>query len=81
MANQAFELTQSTSVAADHVAAEAIGGEHLGARYYRSPRFVGTVTGFCLQLTAYYAGFVMPVTILTHINADLGENLSLLGPA
>ncbi len=57
----------------DTLASEAIGGEHLGAKYYRSFRFMGTVFGTSLSLCAAYAAYLLPVGILSYINADIGK--------
>ena len=54
------------------MASEAIGGEHLGSQYYLSFRFVGTVLGTSLNLCAAYAAYLLPVGILSYINADIG---------
>ena len=56
----------------DTVAPEAIGGEHLGAHYYRSLRFMGTIAGVTFGFAASYVGYLMPAGILSYINADLG---------
>lgn len=64
------ELVRTTT--ADTMASEAIGGEHMGASYYRSFRFVGTVLGTSLSLCSAYAAYLLPVGIITYINADIG---------
>jgi hypothetical protein len=56
----------------DTLASDAIGGEHLGAKYYRSFRFVGTVLGTSLSLCAGYAAYLLPIGIISYINADIG---------
>lgn len=62
-----------TSVPVDGVASEAVGGDQVSSRYYRSPRFIGTIASFCFQVMAYYFGLLMPLTVLQAINADIGE--------
>ena len=64
---------EEPSASVDHVASEAIGGDQVSARYYLSPRFIGTIASFCFQVTAYYLGLLMPITVLQAINADIGE--------
>ena len=66
-------MEQAERVAtADTLASDAIGGEHLGKRYYLSFRFMGTVLGISLSLCSAYAAYLLPVGILSYINADIG---------
>jgi hypothetical protein len=60
------------TVTADTIASDAIGGEHLGVGYYRSFRFIGTVFGTSLSLCSGYAAYLLPIGILSYINADIG---------
>lgn len=40
---------------------------------YLEPNFIGTYIAIALATCAAFAGFVMPVTALALINADVGE--------
>jgi hypothetical protein len=67
------QVERTVTTTADTVASEAIGGEHLGKRYYLSLRFIGTLFGTSLSLCSAYAAYLLPVGILSYINADLGR--------
>lgn len=62
----------------DTLASDAVGGEHLGKKYYLSPRFMGTVFGTSLSLCSAYAAYLLPVGILSYINADIGMSVQAL---
>ena len=66
-----IEHTQ-TKDTVDTIAADAVGGENLGAGYYRSFRFLGSMLGLSMGICCVYASYLMPVGILTAINADIG---------
>ncbi|EXJ87481.1 hypothetical protein A1O3_04441 [Capronia epimyces CBS 606.96] len=66
------DLTRVTT--ADTLTADAIGGEHLGNKYYRSFRFIGTILGTSLALCAAYAAYLLPVGIISYINEDIGPD-------
>ncbi|KAH0829694.1 hypothetical protein AYO21_10601 [Fonsecaea monophora] len=58
----------------DHIREDAIGGTSLDRRYYRSFRFLGSMVAFSLSLCGSYVGYLLPVGILTIINADIGPD-------
>ncbi|KIV81319.1 hypothetical protein PV11_03511 [Exophiala sideris] len=64
----------------DHVHAKAIGGTNLGKKYYMSFRLIGSMLAMALSLCAAYVGYLLPVGILSYINADIGPdpNYSLI---
>lgn len=64
-------VTLDRTTTADTMAPDVVGGEHMEARYYRSYRFIGTVLGTSLSLCAGYAAYLLPVGIISYINADL----------
>ena len=57
----------------DTLASDAVGGEHLGKRYYLSLPFIGTILGTSLSLCSAYAAYLLPVGILSYINASVGK--------
>lgn len=42
--------------------------------YFRSARFIGSVTGVCLMAISLYLGFVLPANTLLVMNEDLGPD-------
>lgn len=58
---------------ADVVTSNAIDGKTLGRRYYMSLPFVGTVLGTSLGVCSCYSAYLLPVGILSYINADIGK--------
>ncbi|KAF2102793.1 fungal trichothecene efflux pump [Rhizodiscina lignyota] len=64
----------------DHVADEAIGGHarDLGASYWRSPKFLGTLIATCLAQISGYLGWVLPANTLTLINAAIGPSPNII---
>ncbi|KAF1991550.1 fungal trichothecene efflux pump [Aulographum hederae CBS 113979] len=60
----------------DHIAQEALGGtsEDLGATYFKSPAFLGTLSASCLAQISSYLGWVLPSNTLALIDADIGPS-------
>lgn len=57
---------------ASSIRSEAL-GDDLPPGYFYSIQFIGTVTGFALSAISAYIFLLMPTSILTTINADIGE--------
>jgi hypothetical protein len=60
---------------ASSVRSEAL-GDDLPPGYFYSFQFIGTVTGFALSAISAYIFLLMPTSILTTINADIGQCLT-----
>jgi MFS family permease len=58
---------------ASSIRSEAL-GDDLPPGYFYSFQFIGTVTGFALSAISAYIFLLMPTSILTTINADIGES-------
>lgn len=58
---------------ASSIRSEAL-GDDLPPGYFHSMQFIGTVTGFALSAISAYIFLLMPTSILTTINADIGEH-------
>lgn len=58
------------------VAEEAVGGDvnNLPPGYYRSFHFIGTILAAWLQYLAVYAGYTVPISVLSVINDDIGPD-------
>ena len=56
---------------ASSIRSEAL-GDDLPPGYFYSLQFIGTVTGFALSAISAYIFLLMPTSILTTINADIG---------
>lgn len=42
-------------------------------RYFRSPLFIGTLVSLSLTVVSSYFGFAVPASVITLINADIGQ--------
>lgn len=64
----------------DHIAAEALGGtaQELGASYWRSPKFLGTLTATCLAQISGYLGWVLPANTIALVNEAIGPSDNLI---
>ena len=56
---------------ASSINSEAI-GDNLPPGYFRSWRFIGAFTGFCLAGLSAYLFLILPTNIISYISADLG---------
>ncbi|KAH8650071.1 fungal trichothecene efflux pump [Xylariales sp. PMI_506] len=58
---------------ASSIRSEAL-GNNLPHGYFYSPRFLGTLTGFCLSAISAYIFLILPTNVLSYINADIGPS-------
>ncbi|KAL1889584.1 hypothetical protein Sste5346_008833 [Sporothrix stenoceras] len=61
---------------AEQIDPNAVGGNlsDMPKGYYRSAAFIGTLSAVCLGNACHYLGFVVPASIISVINADIGPN-------
>ncbi|CAM1509715.1 Fc.00g000500.m01.CDS01 [Cosmosporella sp. VM-42] len=62
----------------DEVAPEAIGTGNLPPGYFRSAHFIGTMIGVTLMNISLYVGYVLPINVLSIINADIGPSKNII---
>lgn len=65
------DISQQDRDDASSINSEAI-GDNLPPGYFRSWRFIGAFTGFCLAGLSAYLFLILPTNIISYISADLG---------
>ncbi|KAK3078014.1 hypothetical protein LTS18_008654, partial [Coniosporium uncinatum] len=64
----------------DHIAAEALGGtaQELGASYWRSSKFLGTLIATCLAQISGYLSWVLPANTISLVNEAIGPSTNFI---